>query len=76
MVDQVDHKVQDHFPNKREMLINDHLYLLYVMADIEHHHDQQVQFDHHQLELKNERKIFEIKIYFIPTMLMTMKINN
>ncbi len=49
MVDQVDHEVQDHFPNKIKMLINDHLYLLYVMEDIEHHHDQQVQYDHHQL---------------------------
>jgi hypothetical protein len=49
MVDQVDHKVQDHFPNKIKMLINDHLYLLYVVEDIEHRHDQQVQYDHHQL---------------------------
>ncbi len=49
MVDQVDHEEQDRFPNRIKMLINDHLYLSYVMEDIEHHHDQQEQYDHHQL---------------------------
>jgi hypothetical protein len=50
MEDQVDHEEQDHFPNRLKKLINDHLYLSYAMEDIEHHHDQQEQYDHHQLE--------------------------
>jgi hypothetical protein len=74
MVDQVDHRVLDQFPDKSEMLINVHLYLLYEMVDIEHHHDQQIRYDHHELKvnIKNSKNEY----LFDRTMLMTVKINN
>jgi len=69
MVDQVDHLVLDHFPNKLKMLINVHLYLLYEMEDIVHHHDQQKQYDHHQLQNKKlnikYENIFFLILYYV-----------
>jgi hypothetical protein len=43
-------------------------------VDIEHHHDQQIRYDHHELKvnIKNSKNEY----LFDRTMLMTVKINN